>query len=216
MIHQNLRSILDHLPNSVTLAAVSKYKPIEDLQEAYDAGQRIFAESRPLELRDKYVALPKDIKWHFIGHLQTNKIKYIIDFVDLIQSVDSFRLLESLDKEAQKAERVVDVLLEVFVAKEETKQGFSPEEIIELFSNRSLSNYPNIQVVGLMAMASFTDNEAQISSEFKSVRSLYDRVNTDFNANMTTLSMGMSSDYELAIAQGANLVRIGSSIFGGR
>lgn len=216
MIHQNLRSILDHLPNSVTLAAVSKYKPIEDLQEAYDAGQRIFAESRPLELRDKYVALPKDIKWHFIGHLQTNKIKYIIDFVDLIQSVDSFRLLDTLDKEAQKAGRVVDVLLEVFVAKEETKQGFSPEEIIELFSNRSLSNYPNIQVVGLMAMASFTDNEAQISSEFKSVRSLYDRVNTDFNANMTTLSMGMSSDYELAIAQGANLVRIGSSIFGGR
>lgn len=216
MIHQNLRSILEHLPSSVTLVAVSKYKPLEDLQEAYDAGQRVFAESRPLELLDKYTALPKDIKWHFIGHLQTNKIRYIIDFVDLIESIDSLRLLDAVDKEAKKVGRVVDVLLEVFVAKEETKQGFSPTEICDLFSSKSLSKYPNIRIVGLMAMATFTDKEAQISSEFGSVKSLFDLMNDNLSANLTILSMGMSSDYKLAIAQGANLVRIGSSIFGGR
>lgn len=197
------------------MAAVSKFHPVESLQEAYDAGQRVFAENRPLEMRDKFAALPKDIKWHFIGHLQTNKIKYIIEFVDLIQSIDSVRLLSAVNDAAYRVGRVVDVLLEVFVAQEQTKQGFSQDEVVELFRSGSLSEFPNVRIVGLMAMASFTDDKEQISSEFRAVKKLFDELN-DLGCSLTTLSMGMSSDYKLAIAEGATLVRIGSSIFGNR
>lgn len=216
MISQNLDRILNSLPTHITLCAVSKFKPIEDLQTAYNAGQRIFAESRPIELKEKYEALPKDIKWHFIGHLQTNKIKYIINFVDLIQSIDSIKLLEAVNESASKIDRVVDVLLEVFVAQEDSKQGFSPSEIIDLYENRYLDSLKNINVTGLMAMATFTDNNDQISVEFNQVRQLYDHLNGAHNSKMSVLSMGMSSDYHLAIEQGSNLVRIGSSIFGSR
>lgn len=197
------------------MAAVSKFHPVESLQEAYDAGQRVFAENRPLEMRDKFAALPKDIKWHFIGHLQTNKIKYIIEFVDLIQSIDSVRLLSAVNDAAYRVGRVVDVLLEVFVAQEQTKQGLSQDEVVELFRSGSLSEFPNVRIVGLMAMASFTDDKEQISSEFRAVKKLFDELN-DLGCSLTTLSMGMSSDYKLAIAEGATLVRIGSSIFGNR
>lgn len=216
MISQNLKTILDTLPVGVALAAVSKFQPISSIEEAYNAGQRIFAENRPLEMQQKFAALPKDIKWHFIGHLQTNKIKYIIDYVSVIESIDSLRLLEAVNSAAKKVDRIVDVLLEVFVAKEQTKQGFSPEEIVSLYQNNFLHEFSNVNVVGLMAMASFTDNTDQVEREFSAVKHLYDTVNSKYNGNLKTLSMGMSGDYKIAIKNGANLVRIGSSIFGSR
>lgn len=216
MISQNLKTILDTLPVGVALAAVSKFQPISSIEEAYNAGQRIFAENRPLEMQQKFAALPKDIKWHFIGHLQTNKIKYIIDYVSVIESIDSLRLLEAVNSAAKKVDRIVDVLLEVFVAKEQTKQGFSPEEIVSLYQNHFLHEFSNVNVVGLMAMASFTDNTDQVEREFSAVKHLYDTVNSKYNGNLKTLSMGMSGDYKIAIKNGANLVRIGSSIFGSR
>lgn len=215
-ISENLEKILNTLPASVKLVAVSKFKPEQDIAEAYAKGQRIFGESRALELRDKYNNLPKDIEWHFIGHLQTNKIKYIIPFVSLIHSVDSVGLLKEIDAYAKKAGRVVECLIQVHISQEETKFGFSYEECVELFNNYDSLELENVKIVGLMGMATNTDDMEQVRLEFKSLKSLYDRLNTEKKLGFSVLSMGMSSDYELAIKEGSTMVRIGSSIFGSR
>lgn len=220
----NINDIRKELPEGVTLCAVSKYHPVEALQEAYDAGQRIFAESREQELKQKWEALPKDIEWHFIGHLQTNKVKYIAPFVNLIQSVDSERLLDEIQKQALKNGRVIDVLLEVHIAQEFSKSGFDSYDLLQLLSTTVVAErWPNVRLVGMMAMASFTDNEAQIASEFKSLMLCY---NTLLNGPLAAqgmskeqfkiLSFGMSDDYHIAIQEGSNMVRIGSRIFGAR
>ena len=220
----NINDIRKELPEGVTLCAVSKYHPVEALQEAYDAGQRIFAESREQELKQKWEALPKDIEWHFIGHLQTNKVKYIAPFVNLIQSVDSERLLDEIQKQALKNERVIDVLLEVHIAQELSKSGFDSYDLQQLLSSTVVAErWPNVRLVGMMAMASFTDNEVQIASEFKSLMLCY---NTLIDGPLSAqginkeqfkiLSFGMSDDYHIAIQEGSNMVRIGSRIFGAR
>jgi hypothetical protein len=216
-IADNLSALKLELPPDVELVAVSKFKPVQMIMEAYNAGQRSFGENRPQELREKIDQLPGDVKWHFIGHLQTNKIKYIIEKVHLIQSVDSLRLLEAIDKESAKYSKVTDCLLEMFVASEETKQGMSREEIFEAVKIRE--NYKNVRICGLMAMATFTDDDEQIAGEFASVKSFYDELKgTCFKGDpaFSMLSMGMSGDYRIALHNGSNVIRIGTAIFGGR
>lgn len=223
-IAQNIIDIKKELPEGVTLCAVSKYHPIEALQEAYDAGQRIFGESREQEAKMKWEALPKDIEWHFIGHLQTNKVKYIAPFVSLIQSVDSERLLDEIQKQALKNNRIIDVLLQVHIAQEESKSGFGTNELEQLLSSVNISErWPNVRLTGMMAMASFTDNETQIANEFKSFMLCYHTLlNGPLSAQgitaeqFKTLSFGMSDDYHIAIAEGSNMIRVGSKIFGAR
>ena len=223
-IAQNIIDIKKELPEGVTLCAVSKYHPIEALQEAYDAGQRIFGESREQEAKMKWEALPKDIEWHFIGHLQTNKVKYIVPFVSVIQSVDSERLLDEIQKQALKNNRIIDVLLQVHIAQEESKSGFGTNELEQLLSSVNISErWPNVRLTGMMAMASFTDNETQIANEFKSFMLCYHTlVNGPLSAQgitaeqFKTLSFGMSDDYHIAIAEGSNMIRVGSKIFGAR
>lgn len=223
-IAQNIIDIKKELPEGVTLCAVSKYHPIEALQEAYDAGQRIFGESREQEAKMKWEALPKDIEWHFIGHLQTNKVKYIAPFVSVIQSVDSERLLDEIQKQALKNNRIIDVLLQVHIAQEESKSGFGTNELEQLLSSVNISErWPNVRLTGMMAMASFTDNETQIANEFKSFMLCYHTLlNGPLSAQgitaeqFKTLSFGMSDDYHIAIAEGSNMIRVGSKIFGAR
>lgn len=223
-IAQNIIDIKKELPEGVTLCAVSKYHPIEALQEAYDAGQRIFGESREQEAKMKWEALPKDIEWHFIGHLQTNKVKYIVPFVSVIQSVDSERLLDEIQKQALKNNRIIDVLLQVHIAQEESKSGFGTNELEQLLSSVNISErWPNVRLTGMMAMASFTDNETQIANEFKSFMLCYHTLlNGPLSAQgitaeqFKTLSFGMSDDYHIAIAEGSNMIRVGSKIFGAR
>lgn len=223
-IAQNIIDIKKELPEGVTLCAVSKYHPIEALQEAYDAGQRIFGESREQEVKMKWEALPKDIEWHFIGHLQTNKVKYIVPFVSVIQSVDSERLLDEIQKQALKNNRIIDVLLQVHIAQEESKSGFGTNELEQLLSSVNISErWPNVRLTGMMAMASFTDNETQIANEFKSFMLCYHTLlNGPLSAQgitaeqFKTLSFGMSDDYHIAIAEGSNMIRVGSKIFGAR
>lgn len=209
-IQENLLRIKSSLPQEVTLVAVSKFHPIEDIQQAYQVGQRIFGESRPQEMLQKYQSLPQDIEWHFIGHLQTNKIKMIIPFVKLIHSVDSLRLAAAISDAARREGRVVDVLLEVYIASEQTKQGLAPQEVDEIMARRSDEEYSGINIVGVMGMATFTDDMAQVESEFKKLAEIYHKY------GFRVLSMGMSEDYPLAVACGSNMVRIGSSIFGSR
>lgn len=223
-IAQNIINIKKELPEGVTLCAVSKYHPIEALQEAYDAGQRIFGESREQEAKMKWEALPKDIEWHFIGHLQTNKVKYIVPFVSVIQSVDSERLLDEIQKQALKNNRIIDVLLQVHIAQEESKSGFGTNELEQLLSSVNISErWPNVRLTGMMAMASFTDNKTQIANEFKSFMLCYHTLlNGPLSAQgitaeqFKTLSFGMSDDYHIAIAEGSNMIRVGSKIFGAR
>lgn len=223
-VTENLKAVLAELPKEVTLCAVSKYHPVEALQEAYDAGQRVFGESREQELSLKYEVLPKDIQWHFIGHLQTNKVKYIAPFVNVIQSVDSERLLNEINRQAVKNNRSIDVLLQVHVAQEETKSGFGIDELKQLITNTVLAErWPNINFVGMMTMATFTDDEKQIGSEFRSFVNCYKELINGPLANQgidkeqfKTLSFGMSDDYHIAIKEGSNMVRIGSRIFGAR
>lgn len=223
-IASNIANIKEQLPEGVTLCAVSKYHPIEALQEAYDAGQRIFGESREQELCQKYESLPKDIEWHFIGHLQTNKVKYIAPFVNVIQSVDSERLLDEINKQAVKNNRTIDVLLQIHVAQEETKSGFDAFELEELLSKTNIAErWPNVRLTGMMTMASLTHDEHQIAREFRSLMLCYNTLlNEPLKANgitkeqFKTLSFGMSDDYHIAIQCGSNMVRIGSSIFGAR
>lgn len=217
-IKENLQHILSSIPSSVTLIAVTKTHPVERLLELYETGHRQFGENKVQEMLDKYEALPKNIQWHLIGHLQTNKVKFIAPFVTLIHSVDSFKLLQEINKQAQKNNRIIDCLLQVYIAKEETKFGFDAAEIKQLFESGAFHTFQNIHIRGLMGMASNTDNKSQIESEFKSLSDLFHsyQPTSQKNVHFEILSMGMSSDYELAIRNGSNMIRVGSSIFGKR
>ncbi|PKH51110.1 YggS family pyridoxal phosphate-dependent enzyme [Tenacibaculum sp. Bg11-29] len=215
MIAQNLLTIKNELPENVTLVAVSKTKPIADIQEAYDAGQRVFGENKIQEMVTKFDALPKDIKWHMIGHLQRNKVKYMAHFVNLIHGVDSFKTLKEINKQAKKHNRVINCLLQARIAKEETKFGLSFLDIDEIISSEEFSELQHIKVVGFMGMATFTDNQEQLQDEFTSLANFFSK-NQEKNSKLSILSMGMSGDYQLAIKNGSNMVRIGSAIFGVR
>ena len=207
------------MPEGVRLVAVSKYHPASLIQEAYDGGQRIFGESHVQEMVSKHEALPEDIEWHFIGHLQTNKVKYIAPFVSLIHAVDSEHLLREIDKQARRCQRVIPVLLEVHVAREETKYGFSPDGLLCFIESGAWQQYPNVSIAGLMCMATNTDDEALIASEFELARRLFRQIKETYGQSLeawTECSWGMSDDYLIAIQHGATMVRIGSRIFGER
>ena len=219
MIKENLDIVRATVPSDVTLIAVSKTKPVSDLQEAYDAGQRIFGENKALEMRDKHQALPDDIQWHFIGHLQTNKIKYIAPFVTLIHAIDSLSLLEAVNKEAAKNNRVINCLLQFHIAQEETKFGLDMEEARAMLESESYKNLNNINICGVMGMATFTDDAAQVRDEFKSLKNIFETLKENYfkgNESFKEISMGMSDDYPIAIEEGATMVRVGSKIFGAR
>jgi pyridoxal phosphate enzyme (YggS family) len=211
MIKDNLSTLLQSIPDSATLVAVSKTKPVESLLEAYDAGQRDFGENKVQEMTDKASELPQNIRWHMIGHLQRNKVKYIAPFVSLIHSVDSIRLLNEIDKQGQKNHRVIDCLLQVRIAQEENKFGLTFDSCDEILN---LNDYSNVRIRGLMGMASFTDNQTQIESEFKSLAQYYKQHQEKYEWD--TLSMGMSGDYPLALSCGSTMIRVGSRIFGAR
>ena len=216
-IPDNLTQLRGQLPPEVLLVAVSKTKPLEDLQAAYDAGQRDFGENRVQEMAEKHVALPQDIRWHMIGHVQTNKIKDFVSWVHLVHGVDRLKVLEVLQAEAAKAGRTVDALLQVHIAQEETKFGFSPAELIPLLTRSALQAYPNVRIRGLMGMASFTPNQQQVAREFAELRALFlagkEQLGLDY---LDTLSMGMSGDWPVAVANGSTLIRVGSALFGSR
>lgn len=217
-IISNLNEINSALPEHVTLVAVSKTHPNEALEAAYKAGQRIFGENKVQELVDKEAALPKDIEWHLIGHLQRNKVKYIASFVHLIHAVDSEKLLKEINKRAAQEERVIKVLLQMHIAEESSKFGFDEPELMEFLNSGRITKFENILVMGLMGMATFTDDSHQVRKEFASLKNLFDRLKgAQFPAEtFTTLSMGMSGDFQLAIEEGSTMVRVGSSIFGAR
>ena len=214
-IQQNLIQIKSKLPAHVTLVAVSKTKPVADLLEAYTAGQRIFGENYVQELVEKQQALPNDFEWHFIGHLQSRKVKLIAPFVSLIHGVDSTKLLQEINKEAAKNNRVIDCLLQIHIAVEESKFGLDEVELTKILTSDDFKNLKNIRIIGLMGMASFTDNQNQIEKEFNYLKTLFDKLKIT-NSELQTLSMGMSNDYQLAISCGSTMIRIGSSIFGTR
>ena len=219
-IQQNLNKIKSQLPAHVTLVAVSKTKPVADLMEAYNTGQRIFGENKIQEMTDKWEVMPKDIEWHMIGHVQTNKVKYMATYVSLIHGVDSLKLLQEINKQAAKNNRVIDCLLQVYIAEEESKFGLDEQELDEILKEIQYNkeNYKNIKIVGLMGMATFTENQNQIEKEFKHLKTIFDKYSQleTSNLKLQTLSMGMSGDYQLAISCGSTMVRIGSSIFGSR
>lgn len=215
----NIEKFTQYLPKGCRLVAVSKTQPIEKIMEVYQAGQRIFGENKVQELTTKYETLPKDIQWHMIGHLQSNKVKYITSFIMLIHSVDSVKLLQEIDKQGIKTNRVIDCLLQVHIAEEETKFGFSEDEIFQLLQSDILRSLNNIKILGLMGMATLTDSQDQIRKEFKGLKSLFEKIkskNTSAHAEMKELSMGMSNDYKIAIEEGSTLIRIGTAIFGER
>ena len=214
-----LSSIKAELPKQVRLVAVSKYHPVEMIQEAYDAGQRLFGENHVQEMTQKYALLPKDIEWHFIGHLQTNKVKYIAPFVSLIHSVDSLKLLKEINKQAEKAQRIIPCLLQIHIAKEETKFGFSFDECREMLQQGEWKNLKNVQLCGVMGMGTFTDNVDQVRSEFHSLKDFFDEIKENVfsdNPSFREISMGMTDDYPIAIEEGSTLIRIGTKIFGER
>lgn len=217
-VKDRLTNILSSIPDTCTLVAVSKTKPNELIMEAYEAGQRHFGENKVQELAGKSEVLPKDIHWHMIGHLQRNKVKYIAPFVHLIHGVDSVRLLKEISKQAVKCNRTIDCLLQVHIADEETKFGFDPDEIKSLVNDFQEAELPNIQIVGLMGMATNTSDNDKVSGEFSKLKTLFDWVGTNEKAQIkaSALSMGMSGDYQIAIENGSNMVRVGSSIFGAR
>ena len=215
-IKERLNRILSTLPKGVQLVAVSKFHPAERLQEAYDAGQRIFGESRPQEMVAKYDVLPKDIEWHMIGHLQTNKVKYIAPFVTMISSVDSDRLIEEIEKQAAKNNRTIDILLEVHVAQEETKSGWSEEELRAYLASGILNNMAHVRVRGVMTIASNTDDESVVRRDFETIRRIFNELKPQFGDAFDTLSIGMSDDYPIALEYGSTMVRIGTAIFGAR
>lgn len=219
MIKENLEEIKDNIPENVTLVAVSKTKPISLLQEAYDAGQRIFGENRVNELVEKEAALPKDIEWHMIGHLQSKKVKSIASFISLIHSVDSYKLLSEINKQASKSQRIIDCLLQFHIAQEETKYGFDLQEAKEMLNSSEFKGLDHIRIVGVMGMATFTSDQRQVSDEFAQLKRIFDDLkSTNFSQtdSFRVISMGMSGDYQLAIQQGSNMIRVGSSIFGSR
>jgi pyridoxal phosphate enzyme (YggS family) len=216
-IAQNLAEVMATLPEHVTLVAVSKTKSAEEILEAYHAGQRYFGENKVQEMAAKAEALPKDIKWHFIGHVQTNKIKYMAPFVHLVHGVDREKVLAEIDKEARKNNRVIDCLLQEHIAKEETKFGFDAAELKLLFEKNITKTYPNVRICGLMGMATFTENSTQIREEFRGLKQLFDELKfNNQHSAFSILSMGMSSDYRLAMEEGSTMVRIGTAIFGER
>lgn len=214
-IKNKLQNIKLNLPKNITLVAVSKTKPIEQLNEAYDQGQRIFGENKVQEMVDKFEKMPKDIKWHMIGHLQTNKVKYIASFVSLIHGVDSLRLLREINKQATKHNRTIDCLIQIKIAIEDTKFGMSLNDLQLLLKSDEFKTLHNIRIKGLMGMASFTTDNHQIESEFKYLKSIFDQIKKKYS-DIEILSMGMSNDYKLATKYGSNMVRIGSHIFGSR
>jgi len=218
-IESNINSIKSALPVQVKLVAISKTHPVEIIMEAYKAGQCIFGENKVQEMVSKYEAMPKDIQWHLVGHLQSNKVKYIVPFVSLIHSVDSLKLLIVINKEAEKVGRVVDCLLQIHIATEETKFGLSKDELEDVFKSSEYQNMKNVRVIGLMGMATFTENMAHVRAEFRSLSNLFKVIKDTYFAGSTAfteLSMGMSSDYTIAIEEGSTFVRIGSNIFGYR
>ncbi|ALM07280.1 alanine racemase [Sediminicola sp. YIK13] len=214
-IKDNLQEILTSIPKSVTLVAVSKTKPEKDIQEAYDAGQRVFGENKIQEMTRKWENLPKDIQWHMIGHVQTNKVKYMAEYVSLVHGVDSLKLLKEINKQAKKHNRIVDCLLQIHIAEEDTKFGLDETELKDLLNSDTFGKLQNIKVVGLMGMATFTDDKNQIRREFKHLKTQFDKLKATL-PKIDTLSMGMSGDYLIAIEEGSTMIRIGSSIFGER
>lgn len=217
-IKDNLLQIKSSLPENVTLVAVSKTKPVSDLMEAYEEGQRIFGENKIQEMTEKHQQMPKDIQWHMIGHVQSNKVKYMISFVKLIHGVDSLKLLKEINRQAVRWRKKVDCLLQIHIAEEETKFGLVENELSEIINSDEFKSFENIKIIGLMGMATFTDNQQQIKKEFQYLKSIFDKYKHTETSNfkLETLSMGMSGDYQLAIECGSNMVRIGSSIFGNR
>lgn len=217
-IKNNIDELTQTLPAGCRLIAVSKTQPVERIREAYAGGQRVFGENKAQELTIKYEELPKDIEWHMIGHLQSNKVKYIAPFVHLIHSVDSLKLLAEIDKQAKKVNRIINCLLQIHIASEDTKFGFSEDEILNVLQSAEFQSMKNINILGLMGMATLTNDQAQIRKEFKSLKSLFDRIKNlqPPSADMKELSMGMSSDYKIAVAEGSTLIRVGTAIFGER
>lgn len=213
-VKENYTNVSSQIPENVELVAVSKFHPVEKIQEVYDCGQRVFGENKVQELVSKFPLLPKDIQWHLIGHLQTNKVKYIAEFIDTIQSVDSEKLLIEINRQSEKYNRKIKVLLQVKIAEEDTKYGLEIQEAKDLFSQYLEGKYPHIEIIGLMGMATFTDQKTQVKSEFMVLKSLFDEL-SQFK-KLEKLSMGMSDDFKIAIECGANSVRIGSAIFGNR
>lgn len=214
-IEKKIVALKESIPAHVTLVAVSKTKPNEDLQEAYDAGQRIFGENKVQEMTRKWEELPKDIQWHMIGHVQRNKVKYMASFVSLIHGVDSFKLLKEINKQGKKNDRKIPCLLQIHIAEEDTKFGFDEKELLELVQDKAFLELDHVEIKGLMGMATFTDDKNQIRREFKSLNTLFQRLKTNLDG-LEILSMGMSGDYQIAIEEGSTMVRIGSSIFGAR
>ncbi len=219
-MREKIELILRELePYMAELVAVSKTKPVEVLLEAYNLGIRAFGENKVQEMNEKEAQMPKDVEWHMIGHLQTNKVKYLVPYVYLIQSVDSLRLLAEINKQAAKINRVIDCLCQIHIAQEDTKFGFSPEELWQMLQNLHFANMPYVRIVGLMGMASNTDNMSQVRNEFRSLRTLYDEVSRKISSPQVEwmhCSMGMSNDYRIALEEGSTMVRIGSAIFGAR
>ncbi|KAB7530934.1 YggS family pyridoxal phosphate-dependent enzyme [Flagellimonas olearia] len=214
-IQDNLKAIKTELPEGVTLVAVSKTKPNEAIMEAYEAGQRVFGENKVQEMTQKWETLPKDIEWHMIGHLQRNKVKYMAEFVSLVHGVDSLRLLQEINKQAQKHDRVIPCLLQMHIAEEDTKFGLDQSELQELVQSETFKAMENIKIEGLMGMATYTSDETQIRKEFAHLKVIFDSLKQELS-DISVLSMGMSGDYTLAIEEGSTMVRIGSSIFGTR
>ncbi|MDE0599021.1 MAG: pyridoxal phosphate enzyme (YggS family) [Dokdonia donghaensis] len=213
-IAENILRFRESIPPHVTLVAVSKTKPVADLMEAYETGQRIFGENKIQEMTEKWEEMPKDIQWHMIGHVQTNKVKFMAPFVSLVHAVDRIKLLKEINKQALANSRVIDVLIQVKIAREDSKFGMAVDDVISLFQSKELDNYPNVNVVGLMGMATFTDDQRQVQTEFELLEGLFLRFRE--SANLTILSSGMSGDYKLAIDNGSTMIRVGSSIFGAR
>ena len=214
-IQENLLKIKSNLPEHVTLVAVSKTKPVSDLMEAYNTGQRIFGENKIQEMADKYAEMPKDIEWHMIGHVQRNKVKYMAEFVSLIHGVESFKLLNEINKQAKKHDRIIDCLLQIKIAEEDSKFGMSASDASTLLQSDEFSELKHINVVGVMGMATFTDNMTQVDNEFKFLKHTFTELKA-INSELNIISMGMSGDYQLAIDCGSTMVRVGSSIFGTR
>ncbi len=214
-ISENIKKYKDELPENVKLVAISKTKPNEDLMEAYRAGQRILGENKIQEMTDKWEALPQDIEWHMVGHVQRNKVKYMAPFVSLIHAVDSLKLLKEINKRAKQNDRTINCLLQIKIAEEDSKFGISAEEAKDILESEAYKKMENVRVIGLMGMATFTDDEEQVRSEFKYLKSVFDKFR-DQHPDLTELSMGMSGDYQIAVECGSTMVRIGSSIFGAR
>jgi len=212
----NIIAVKKQIPSHVKLVAVSKLKPPEDIREAYNFGHKIFGENRVHELTGKAVILPDDVEWHFIGHLQSNKVKFIVPFVHMIQSVDSFKLLKVINKEAYKNSRVIDCLLQFYIAKEETKYGFSPEEAAEMLQSDEFRELMNVRICGVMGMASFVDDQEQVRNEFINLRNIFQILKDEYfsgNKEFKEISMGMSGDYMIAVEEGSTIIRLGTKIF---